>query len=172
MAKSSRLSDTDRENLVAYLDGELDAKTARLVEEQIRRDPNVRTEFDALSRTWEILDFLPRAEPSPNFSSKTLQQVSVLRPAVAPASRSQFRSWALAISWAAAVLLAALVGYGSVSFLMERHQRQAAEESQADIDQQLLRDLRVIENQHLYRHVDDIQLLRALDDPDLFGDGG
>src|SRR2546423_15225564 len=76
MAKLPPLSDEDRENLVAYLDGELDAKTARTLEAKLHLDAEARAEAEALRRTWEMLDYLPRPEPTATFSSRTLERVT------------------------------------------------------------------------------------------------
>jgi len=69
-------------------------------------------------------------------------------------------------------MLASTVGFHTVDFFMRRARSPdpAANSQPVDLDQQLVRDLRVIENHRLYEHVDDIQFLRELDDPDLFGE--
>jgi anti-sigma factor RsiW len=174
MAKSPRLTDEDRENLVAYLDGELDAKTARVLEAKLNLDPKARQEAEGLRRAWELLDYLPKPEPSPTFSSKTLERISVFRPAVAASRvwRHWWQPWAYGVGWAASIMLASTVGFHTVDFFMRRARSPdpAANSQPVDLDQQLVRDLRVIENHRLYEHVDDIQFLRELDDPDLFGE--
>src|SRR5262249_41070651 len=68
-----QLTDEDRANLVAYLDGELDAEAAQALEAKLSVDPTARAEADALKRTWELLDYLPRPEPSPSFTHRTLE---------------------------------------------------------------------------------------------------
>ena len=42
--------------------------------------------------------------------------------------------------------------------------------SRDDPDPDLTRDLRLIENKRLYDHVDDLDYLKSLDQPELFGD--
>ena len=42
----STLNDRDRENLTAYLDGELDRKTAQALEAKINLDPEITIEFE------------------------------------------------------------------------------------------------------------------------------
>ena len=152
------LNDEEQADLVAYLDGQLDDDKARQVAARLSLDPRVRAEADALNRAWELLDYLPRAEPSPSFTHRTLERVSVLRPAARPLRRR--RRWALALGWAAGVLLAAAAGFAGVAFLLP-HDR---------TDEELVRDLRVIENKRLYDPVDDLEFLRARDHPDLFGE--
>ncbi len=172
MAKLPPLSADDRENLSAYLDGELDTKAARALEARLNLDAGARAEAEALRRTWELLEYLPRPEPSATFTSRTLERVSALRPASAMAAR-RWRPWAFGIGWAAAVFLAGTVGYTSVSVVTKHNQPAVLPSEPVDVDQHLVRDLRVIENQHLYEHVDDIEFLRELaKEPELFGDGG
>src|SRR5438067_1775167 len=74
MPDDENAADPVTEEIVAYLDGELDAKAAEGLAAKIRTDPKLRTEADALQRTWDILDILPRPEPSATFATRTLSQ--------------------------------------------------------------------------------------------------
>jgi anti-sigma factor RsiW len=172
MAKLPPLSDEDRENLVAYLDGELDAQAARALEVKLNLDAEARTEAEALRRTWEMLDYLPRPEPTATFSSRTLERVSSLRPQTVSANDKSrhWPPWAVGIGWAAALLLAGSLGFMGVGWLSERKPAAAPATPPIDVDQILVRDLRLIENKRLYELADDINFLRGLDDPELFGD--
>ena len=67
------------EELVAYLDGELGMAGNEAVEAKISVDPTVRAEADALKKTWDLLDYLPRPEPSPNFTERTLSKLEPIR---------------------------------------------------------------------------------------------
>src|SRR5262245_31557965 len=163
MTKSS-LSDEDRAELVAYLDGELDEKATQEVEARLSRDPQARAELDTLRRTWDMLDYLPQPEPSASFTHRTMERVSALRPAVRTASFRRWRPWAGAAGWAAALLLAGLGGYAVSSRLAQPVSPTVAE---VDLDEQLVRDLRLVENRRLYEHVDDLDFLWALADPEL-----
>lgn len=159
MSERVPLSDQDRATLVAYLDGELDEEAARRVEARISQDPAVRAEVESMKRTWDLLDYLPRAEPSSNFTHRTVGLVTAEQVA-AQKSRRRRRRWLLGAGWAAAVLVAALAGYGGVTFLTPHE----------PTEEELARDLRLIENWKLYDQVDDLDFLKALDHPDLFGD--
>lgn len=161
MTSQPKPSDEERAQLVAYLDGELSDGAAREVEAKIGRDPRARAEADALERTWELLDYLPRPEPSQNFTQRTLERVSALR-LKAPRKPLRLRPWAVGIGWAAAVFLAATAGYTAVTTLAPR--------TPPPDDEELVRDLRVIENKRLYESADDLDFLRQLDHPDRFGD--
>jgi hypothetical protein len=78
------------------------------------------------------------------------------------------RRWLGVAAWAAAVLLAAGAGLLAAR-LLSSAQAPAPVPVPALTDRELARDLRVVENQRLYEPVDDLEFLRQLDDPDLFG---
>src|SRR5580704_12809187 len=82
MSKPSSLTAQDRDNLVAYLDGELDERTARALQAKLARDPQARAEVEALKRSWNMLDYLPRGEASSQFTSRTLDRLSTIQPAI------------------------------------------------------------------------------------------
>lgn len=105
----ARLSDEDREDLVAYLDGELDEAAARQLEAKLSIDAEARAEAEALQQTWGLLDYLPRPEPSPSFTHRTLERLAVHSTMVA---RRRWPRWVLGLGWAAAVLLALAAGLG------------------------------------------------------------
>ena len=55
-------NDAVMQELVAYLDGELDAETSTRVEQRLTEDDDYRTQLQQLQRTWDLLDELA---PSP-----------------------------------------------------------------------------------------------------------
>ena len=159
MSDKPPLSEQEKADLVAYLDGELGGEAARAVEARISLDPAVRAEAEALKRTWDLLDYLPRPEPSPSFTHRTLERLAPVRAKLAVARKS--RPWLVGAGWAAAVLAAVAAGYAGVGLAVK---------PAGSPDQDLTRDLRVIENKRYYDHVDDLDYLKLLDQPDLFGD--
>jgi len=166
MSKPGPLSEAEREDLVAYLDGELGGEAKREMETRLNLDPRWRAEAEALKHTWELLDFLPQPEVSPDFTSRTLSRIEALRrpqkqtdPEPARLLRFRPRWVGLAAGWAAALLVAGLGGW----FLAGGSSSRAGEV-------ELTRDLRIIENKRWYDGVEDIELLRELNKSDLFGD--
>jgi anti-sigma factor RsiW len=160
MSELSPLSDAERAELVAYLDGELNEAASRKLEARLSSDPRVRAEADALRRTWELLDYLPRPAPSADFTHRTLDRVSALRPAVtSPAGHQHW--WLIGVGWAAALVLSAAAGYAAMTAFAPK---------EPPGDEELVRDLRVIENKHYYEAADDLDFLRELDHPDQFGE--
>src|ERR1051326_7472028 len=132
------LSDRDRADLVAYLDGDpsLDREAARKIETRIGLDPRLRAEADSLKRAWDLLDYLPRAEPSPHFTHRTLDRVATRETRKALRQTRRWRRWLLGAGWAAAVLVIGLGGYLTALSLCPPR----------PTERDLVRDLRLIEN--------------------------
>ena len=158
------LSDEDRANLTAYLDGELDEETAHTLEAKISQDPEARAEVEALRQAWGMLDYLPRASPSTTFTHRTMERLSLeRRPAVETGRMPvQRRRWPRRLVRIAAVLLAGAAGYWASHALVAP--------GISDADEPLARQLRVNERWREYDAIDDIEFLKALDHPDLFGE--
>src|SRR5438552_2488606 len=160
MSSPSPLSEEDREELVAYLDGELDEEQASSVEAKISMNPTLRAEAETLKRAWDMLDYLPKPEPSPNFTNRTLDRISVRDTANALRPPRKIKRWLLAAGWAAALVLSVLGGYhGAVHSIAPRPG-----------ERELVRELRLIENLRYYETVDSLEFLRELDQRDLFGE--
>jgi anti-sigma factor RsiW len=157
-----RLSDEERAELVAYLDGEATGDAKRAVEAKLSLDPSWRAEAESLKRTWDLLDFLPRPEPKADFTQRTISKLNPIRRPGGSSIGGPTPSvrWLLIGAWAASLLVAALTGYfGSRAALPS-----------GPGDAELTRDLRIIENKRYYDLIDDFDFLTDLDDPDLFGD--
>ena len=75
-------SPADDTDLIAYLDGELDADAAVRVEARLARDPAARTAAEAYKKSYDLLDYLPTAEPKPDlrWNSQALACRRVRRP--------------------------------------------------------------------------------------------
>ena len=163
MKEPSRLSEDERADLVAFLDGELTGDAARAVEARITVEPDYRAEAESLERAWKLLDFLPRLGPTPLFTERTLSRVAPYLRRKPPSLPGQREWWfwpAVAGGWIVAALLMVGLGYGAYGWAVPR------EPSEAD----LVRDLRLIEHMKAYDDVEDFDFLKQLDHPDLFGD--
>ena len=162
MTKPNSLNEQERADLVAYLDGELKGEAARSLEAKLSLDPAARAEAESLKRTWGLLDYLPKPEPSPNFTHRTLEKMAPIR---VTDSMRLARSWRrplwIGAGWAASLLVAAVIGYFCSGWTASRGDT---------TERDLVRDLGVIENKRFYDHLDDLDFLKALDQPDLFGD--
>ena len=85
----------DREELVAYLDGELGPEARAKVERRLREDAEYAREHDSLQATDTLLDLYPAPDPSGDLSDRILARVRAggrlsrllrLRPALATAA--------------------------------------------------------------------------------------
>ena len=187
------VSDVEAEDataeLVAFLDGELDPEAAEAVEAKISLDPTARAEADALKKTWDLLDHLPRPEPSRTFTERTLSRIepaaknqttaTELLPAksgpVSPASatatipsppRTSSRRLFFAACWLIAVMGCGLTGYfGRARYTEHLHQSE-----ERDRKLQMSGDKHLLLNLPKYRYVETKEHLLTLDDPELFGD--
>jgi anti-sigma factor RsiW len=159
MSEPAPLSEQERADLVAYLDGELTGEAARTLETKLNLNPVARAEADALRRTWELLDYLPRHQPSSSFTHRTLERVTPMRTAEQRQGQRR-RRYGLALAWAAAMLLAGWVGYAGYNWFVPLEPG----------ERELIQDLRLIENKRVYERVEDLDFWRALDTPELFGD--
>ncbi len=157
-------------DLIAYLDGELDADDSRTVESELARDAATRTRADEYKKTFDLLDYLPSPEPSPTFASRTLTK---LRPVPAPAPSGP----AVAVPairrslgpelvlWAMAVVAVGAAGY--FGHLLARPYLDPPQ----DVEKFDQSDLPLIHDLPLYLGVDDLDYLKKLRDADVFEDG-
>lgn len=155
-------------DLIAYLDGELDGPEAAAVEERLALDPDTRARADAYKKTYDLLDYLPKPDPSPDFASRTLTKLNPVaashsRPSTSAALPTPAR-WSLGwVTWLVAAVLAAAGGYAGHAAL-----RPYVDPPPRDPEALAYEDVRVVENLPLYLGVDDLAFLRQLDAPDYF----
>lgn len=145
-------------DLVAYLDGEMDAADAARVERRLADDANYRIRLQELQQTWDLLDALPRPQVSEAFTQSTVEMVAISAADEAKATRSAAlrRRAIFALATAAVVLVASGGGYLIAN-------RYATSENR-----QVLRDLPVIENVDIYANADSVEFLLKLEEEGLF----
>src|SRR5579885_2470000 len=161
MANEPHLTERERADLVAYLDGELKGEAARALESKLQLSPEARAEAESLKRTWDLLDYLPRPEPSPRFTERTLSRLSPLSAAPTSAlAAPSWRRWAWVAAWAAAVVVAFAAGWVGYNLLVGPKAREPEQ----------VQDPRAVEIKRLYDATEDPDFLKALGNPDLFGD--
>ena len=181
--------------LVAFLDGELEADAVEAVEAKISLDATVRAEADALKRTWDLLDHLPRSEPSPNFTERTLSSIRpagksteaktaptlvgsgsnksagrTVRTAIAPDVRSQRRAARgrniFLVCWLFAAAVCGLAGYWVHARVTSQIKRFDDREKKSEI----IAVKHLLQNLPKYRYVESKENLASLEDPELFGE--
>ncbi|HRX80276.1 MAG: hypothetical protein H6821_02385 [Planctomycetaceae bacterium] len=159
MSEPNKQHDTKiDEELVAYLDGELDVEAASRFDARLASDAALREKLKQHQQTWDLLDELPRADVGDRFTQTTVEMVAVsVAGQVEDAGRQVARR--AQFSWlfgGAVALVAAAAGYGLITSITTAS------------NQQLVKDLRVLENLDEYRAVEDIEFLRALEREGLF----
>jgi hypothetical protein len=153
-------------DLIAYLDGELDGPEAAAVEERLARDPAARAKAEAYKKTYDLLDYLPKPDPSPDFATRTVTRLSPVAASASstPAAVQTPSGWNLGwASWLVAGVLAAAGGYVAHAAL-----RPLVDPPPRDPEALAYEDVRVVESLPLYLGVDDLAFLRQLDESDLF----
>lgn len=154
------------EELVAYLDGELDATGAARIERRLADDAAYRSRLAQLQRAWDMLDTLQRSEANDDFARSTVEMIAIK--AVDDAKTGQMRVVRQrSLTWAGislAVLAAATAGYFLIQWQLDRPNRE------------LVRDLPVIERIDEYRDADSVEFLQQMHQEGLFAaevdDGG
>lgn len=162
------LTEDEKAELVAYLDGELDEATTQAVEAKIATNADARAELDALKQAWGLLDFLPKASPSPNFTNRTMERLTLekVSGATTAVPMGGKTPWLPRIAWAAAILFALGCGYFAATRIWPSHQPEPI----AEDEKELVRNLRIAEKWRLYENADDLDFVRKLSHPDLFGE--
>jgi len=163
-------------DLIAYLDGELDADDSRTVESALALDAATRAKAEEYKKTYDLLDYLPKPEPSQTFAARTLTKLqpvlangpapsgsaSVLSTSGLAAPAAPRRVWPELILWAAA--LVAVGGTGYYGHLLARPYLNPPKE----IEKFDGADLPLIHALPLYIGIDDLDFLKKLREGDVF----
>jgi hypothetical protein len=157
--KNIRLSAEQRENLVAYLDRELDDQQSHDIENVLARSEVARHEVEALARTWELLDLLPKPTAREDFTERTLTtiKVSELRPRLSDQPWfDRARKGAIGVLW-----VAGLAACGVLGVLITA---KAIPDRQAE----LLSELPLYRNLDVYLEIDSVDYVKNLERMNLF----
>lgn len=146
------------EELVAYLDDELDDEARRRLERRLTEEPTVRESLRKLTRVWDALETLPRAEVSESFATTTVEAV-VFKEQQSQANTlgarlRKSRDWWLKTA-------VALAACALVSFI-------AARLIWPDPNVQLAEDLPILQNLDAYRSIENIEFARLLAQENVF----
>ena len=149
----AQLTRADRADLVAYLDGELDAVEQQRIEQLLVDSERACREVEALSGTWEALNLLRPVRASEQFTSGTLERIETerLHGGASPDRWGRIaRRVTIVAGWCASLALAASVGFAVVQYAWPNP------------SQLLIEDLPLIEKLLDYREVGSIEFLKDL----------
>ncbi len=154
--------DQESQQIVAYLDGELDSATNAEIEKRLADDTEFALRLQQLQRAWDLLDDLPRANSNIDFTRSTVELIAVsaeddLQATKNLLTQKKIQSWLLR---SGLVSLAIFLGWFIGDWYFGRAQRQ------------LLRDFPVIHQLDEYRLTEDLEFLKQLQDAGLFDEEG
>lgn len=153
---SAALTDDDRRDLVAYLDGELPPDEAARVEARMLADEAFRAEMQALQGTFDMLEDLPVSTVGPDFTRTTVEVAAFdarRRPSAVGIDGRRLLTAGL-------IFVAAFVA-AAFGFAWQRN-RQLLPEREA------IRDFPVVQNSVIYQKAHDVAFLRLLRENALF----
>jgi hypothetical protein len=162
MEKPTPLSPELRENLVAYLDGELDEETVEALEATLANSAEAREEVDMLTRTWSLMDKLPQPGPSQEFTLRTLTAIQM--EAIPSQVTHRFTWYRHARRGTIVACLAMLLGIGAFFGYHTAHSFLFFPEENVSV----IQELDVIENLDNYSDVKDIEFLEELNKQKVF----
>tara|TARA_R110002095_G_scaffold189514_2_gene167003 strand:+ start:2843 stop:3364 length:522 start_codon:yes stop_codon:yes gene_type:complete len=160
---NKELNEQELEKLVAYLDGEVSEQEAIEVEQSLSSNEETRARVDSLERTWELLDRLPIAKASDEFTNNTLSTIKTIQLEAEAAeeqnrsgfslskkSQAQLRRAAIFAGWMVGLAGALFAGYLMTNQWVP------------DESEPLLEEFSFIENLDTYSEVQNLEFLEAL----------
>lgn len=152
--------DQDSQQIVAYLDGELDSATNAEIEKRLADDAEFALRLQQLQRAWELLDHLPLAKSKIDFTRSTVELIAVsaeddLQATMNLQTQKKIQTWLMR---SGLVSLAMVLGWFIGDWYFGRAQRQ------------LLQDFPVIYQLDEYRLTEDMEFLKQLQDTGLFNE--
>ncbi len=154
MQRATRLSADQREDLVAYLDGELEDGATQAIDQVLSGNEVARHEVEALARTWELLDLLPKPNASTTFTERTMTtlKVSEVRKNVTDQPwYATVRKGGVAVVWTIVLAAAGVLGYTATANWVPNP------------NEQLLDDLPLLQNLNLYLAADSLAFVSELE---------
>jgi anti-sigma factor RsiW len=165
-------TDKEKEELVAYLDGELPDEAALRIENSLVEDASVRRDVEQLTKSFDLLDLLPASQASDGFAEKTLTAIRTQSSeakaestdADAPVETTSSNYSQCAIVWgirAAAffgLMFAATLGFNG-----------AFRQNSEPIDE-LLTELPILQRLDEYQEIGDVEFLKSLNESGLFNE--
>ena len=165
-------TDKEKEELVAYLDGELPDEAALRIEKSLVEDASVRRDVEQLTKAFDLLDLLPASQASDGFAEKTLTAIrtkssepkseSTDTDASAETTPSNYSQraivWGIRATAFVGLMFAAAIGFNG-----------AFRQNSQPIDE-LLTELPIIQRLDEYQEIGDVEFLKSLNESGLFNE--
>ncbi|MCA9040588.1 MAG: hypothetical protein KDA65_09605 [Planctomycetaceae bacterium] len=158
MKRIVRVSSDLRSNLVAYLDGELDEESSRQVEMLLAQSEVARHDVEMLSRSFDLLDMLPRENASENFKQETMASVAALDSKIPLSQQQWLHSLRKGLVLLCCVVVLGLAGFGGYV---------AGQQLWPTETEEALEELPLFQNLHHYREVGEVEFLKQLQQQNL-----
>ncbi|MCA9246143.1 MAG: hypothetical protein KDA42_03480 [Planctomycetales bacterium] len=150
------------EQLVAYLDGELDDRARGEIEDRLASEPALRDQLQRLQQTWDCLDELPATSVDEKFTQSTIAMAAVAASQELSALENQAASRGAkrALMQAGALAVSLLLGLFAATLFWP------------DPNSGLVDDLFVLARLEAFQTLDDVDFLRELDRQQFFAQAG
>ena len=146
------------EELVAYLDGELNRDSAARIEDELSTNEEYRLRLKQLQQAWDLMDELPREDVDETFTQSTVELVVVSAESEANSTMVREKSWRMAV-WVLGLLGASAAVWGGFSLVNQVNDRD---------NQQLLDDLPLVQEIEVYNSIESMEFLMELNASGVF----
>lgn len=156
----SDLTEEQRTEIVAYLDGELDQADADKVRRMLVEDVNARRAAEELTIAWEALDSLADVKASGDFQQRTLTSIQALAETEKHTHTQPFdiRRGSILGGWILGLVTSAVVGFCMTNWSVPKE------------SQDLVRELELLKSLPRYERVGSVELLKELEKQELFNE--
>lgn len=151
-------TESESELLVAYLDGELDAQSVRQMEDRLAVEPELREKMTSLEQTWNLLNELETVPADKELVRSTMEVVTLTIEKEVKEDEKilEKRQWFDRLVLVATLLMFGIIGY-QLAVLVGIHRQN-----------QLVKDIPIIQNMNMYKEIDSFDFLRALSEKQVF----
>lgn len=155
------LSEEQRTELVAYLDGELDLEGAERIRKLLAENAAARREAEELTIAWEALESLDGVKASGDFTERTVTSIQALAESDHQRKTHPFdiRRGTMLGGWVLGIIASATAGFCATNW------------SVPEKSQTIVRDYELLRSLPKYERIDSVELLRELEKQELFDEG-
>ena len=161
-AENNEIHDTEdhalNEELVAYLDGELNRDGVSRVEDELSKNAEYRLRLMQLQQAWDLMDELPRVSSDESFTKSTVELIVVSAESEANVTVVRRKTWRNVI-WVIGLLSATAAAWGGFLLVSQFNNRD---------NQELLRDFPLVQEIDIYDPIESLEFLKQLEAAGVF----